>query len=62
MFFINPNGMLFARGAQVNVGGLLATTLNIGNADFMNGNYRFTSPGSGTIRNEGVINAPRKSM
>ncbi len=57
VFFINPNGMLFARGAQVNVGGLMATTLNIGNADFMSGNYRFSNPGNGTIRNEGLINA-----
>jgi filamentous hemagglutinin family protein len=57
VFFSNPNGMLFARGAEVNVGGMLATTLNIGNADFMAGNYRFANPGSGSIRNEGLINA-----
>ena len=57
VFFSNPNGMLFAKGAQVNVGGLLATTLGLGNEDFMAGNYRFGNPGAGTIRNEGVINA-----
>jgi filamentous hemagglutinin family protein len=57
VFFINPNGMLFGRGAEVNVGGILASTLNIGNADFMTGNHRFNSPGSGSIRNEGLINA-----
>lgn len=57
VFFSNPNGMLFARGAQVNVAGILATTLNISNADFMAGNYRFTDPGNGSIRNEGLINA-----
>ena len=57
VFFTNPNGMLFARGAEVNVGGLMATTLNISNSDFMAGNYRFSGAGSGTIRNEGLINA-----
>ncbi|MFA7242122.1 MAG: filamentous hemagglutinin N-terminal domain-containing protein [Sulfuricellaceae bacterium] len=57
VFFTNPNGMLFARGAQVNVGGILATTMSLGNDDFMAGNYRLTNPGSGSIRNEGIINA-----
>jgi len=57
VFFSNPNGMLFARGAEVNVAGIIATTLNISNADFMAGNYRFTDPGNGSIRNEGLINA-----
>ena len=57
VFFSNPNGMLFAKGAQVSVGGLLATTLGLGNEDFMAGNYRFGNPGTGTIRNDGIINA-----
>ena len=57
VFFSNPNGMLFARGAQVNVGGILATTMKLGNEDFMAGNYRLTNPGSGAIRNEGLISA-----
>ncbi|MDO8466312.1 MAG: GLUG motif-containing protein [Gallionella sp.] len=57
VFFSNPNGMLFARGAQVNVGGILATTMSLGNSDFMAGNYRLTNPGTGSIRNEGIINA-----
>ncbi|MDP4029117.1 MAG: filamentous hemagglutinin N-terminal domain-containing protein [Gallionella sp.] len=57
VFFSNPNGMLFAKGAQVNVGGILATTMSLGNEDFMAGNYRLTNPGAGAIRNEGLINA-----
>ena len=33
VFFSNPAGMLFGAGAQVNVGSLMATTLNISNSD-----------------------------
>lgn len=57
VFFQNANGMLFARGSQVNVGGLLATTMNISDQDFMAGNMRFTNPGQGSIINQGLINA-----
>ena len=42
VWIINPNGVLFGPQSQVNVGGLLASTLNISNEDFLNGNYRFT--------------------
>jgi filamentous hemagglutinin family protein len=57
VFFSNPNGILFAKGAEVNVGGILTTTMSIGNDDFMAGNYQFSTPGTGTIRNEGILKA-----
>lgn len=41
IFIINPNGILFSPTSQVNVGGLVASTLNITNQDFLNGQYRF---------------------
>ena len=54
---INPNGILFGQGAQVNVGGLVASTLDFNDAS-LNGNTRtFSGSGSGSVVNQGTINA-----
>lgn len=57
IWIINPAGILFGPTAHINVGGLLATTADISNHDFMNGNYHFVqSPDwNGGIVNQGHI-------
>ncbi len=57
VFLVNPNGILFGQGASVNVGGLVASTLNITDSDFMAGSYRFSGSSGAALLNQGSINA-----
>ena len=57
VFLINPHGILFGRGSNVNVGGLVASTLNLSDDDFRAGRYHFSGGGNGTVVNQGVIRA-----
>src|SRR5690606_38315011 len=53
------HGVMFGENASVNVGGLVASGLNIGTTDFMNGDLVFSAleDAAGTVVNHGIINA-----
>jgi filamentous hemagglutinin family protein len=59
VFILNPNGVLFGAGSQVNVGGLVASTLGMSNADLEAGRMVFALDGNtnGSVINKGKINA-----
>lgn len=65
IFLINPAGITFAKGAQVDVGGIVASTRNISDEDFNAGKFLFkvdegeagTMASVAEIRNEGKIKA-----
>ncbi|TXI23200.1 MAG: filamentous hemagglutinin N-terminal domain-containing protein, partial [Roseateles sp.] len=56
IWILNSNGLLFGKTASVNVGGLVASTLSLSDADFMAGKSRFTADGSqGRVVNQGSL-------
>ncbi|MCW0376743.1 YDG domain-containing protein [Xanthomonas sacchari] len=58
VWLVNPNGVYFGKGAQVDVGGLLVSSLGISDSDFLGGHARFVASGAaGAVRNEGAIRA-----
>jgi filamentous hemagglutinin family protein len=60
VFLINPNGIMFGASARVDVNGLVASTLNMSDADFLNDRMRFTADRAtpGSVSNAGNINTP----
>jgi large exoprotein involved in heme utilization and adhesion len=57
VFLVNPNGILFGKGASVNVQGLVASTLGVSDADFMAGKYGFAGASTKAVSNLGSIAA-----
>lgn len=59
VFLVNPNGILFGQGAQVDVNGLVASTLSISNDDFINGRMLFKAGDkAASLTNQGAITTP----
>ncbi|KRP53464.1 hypothetical protein TU75_05460 [Pseudomonas poae] len=59
VYLVNGAGVLFGPSAQVNTGGLVASTLDIANEDFLAGRDRFvlTDQSKGEVVNQGHISA-----
>jgi filamentous hemagglutinin family protein len=58
VFIVNSNGLLFGKGASVNAGGLVATTLDISDQDFNNDKFSFKAQKSGgEVVNKGNLTA-----
>ncbi|MCC7410603.1 MAG: filamentous hemagglutinin N-terminal domain-containing protein [Gammaproteobacteria bacterium] len=58
VFLINRNGILFGRDAVIDTAGLVASSLDMSDADFLAGRMQFEGDAAaGAVRNEGYIKA-----
>lgn len=57
VFLVNSNGILFTGTSQVNAGGLVASTLDIANEDFLAGSYVFSGSSTKSVTNRGALTA-----
>src|SRR5216683_2843955 len=58
LILVNPNGVLFSAGSQVNVHSIVATTADIRDRDFNEGRFNFSIPSpnpTATVVNAGTI-------
>ena len=57
VFLVNPNGVLFSKTAQVDVGGLVASTLDMNDDEFMRGRFILAGGSTASVANEGEVRA-----
>ena len=57
VYLINPDGIVFGKGAQVDVGGLVASTLDLSDESFVGSAKSFSGSAVGSIVNRGSITA-----
>ncbi len=65
IILVNPAGIYFGPGSYVNVGGLIATTADISDKNFLSGNYIFDKPSpysDAMIQNQGTIIAAQQGL
>ena len=56
VFLVNPNGILITADGVIDTGNFVASTLDIDNNDFLNGDYAFTKSGqNGVVSNRGTV-------
>lgn len=59
VFLVNPNGIMFGAGSVLDVNGLIASTLNITNTDFLLNRMNFNGSNTGaSVVNQGTITTP----
>lgn len=58
VFLVNPNGVMFGRGAVVDVAGLIVSNLNLSDANFLANKLSFGGGGLGAVTNLGNISTP----
>lgn len=59
LWLINPAGIMVGQGARIDVGGFIASTLNVSDTDFLAGRLTFNSSGqAGVVSNAGTIQTP----
>jgi filamentous hemagglutinin family protein len=54
VFLVNPNGILFGAQSRVDVGSLVASTLDIADQDFLAGRYQFSGTSSAAVQVDGA--------
>lgn len=56
VFLVNPHGVVFGKNARADVQGLVASSLDIGDEDFLGGHFRFQAGSeAAAVRNEGEL-------